>query len=1500
MRLSQLFVLVTTCLMLYATSVIATTNYAQQLQRISTDEGLSQSYVTQIIQDDIGYIWIATAQGLNRFDGYTVKPFGVNTPLDESYIVTLFKTHNGDIFVSTESAGAYLINPSTLNTQQVYTGSLSHEDTRFAPIETVIQHDDTLFFAILNSVYSFNLKNNAFSQVIKLEHESIIRSFEYVNNNLYLGTHEGLYQYGLTTSELLKLALQQPHNQNADNNNVKFLAIDKEMGLLVGTVEGMYLIGYDNNHTLDYKNTAINIIPSYNIWDYVNTPYGEFIATEQGLFEYFRADNKTELVLSFDQSKYNITENTINDVMVDKTGVFWLASRTQGALTWSIHTRRFEKTTLPGNNFINTIYQDTDGSIWYGTDNGLAHNKNNQTLYFLKSDDPKAVYGEHAVYDIHEAHLTENSDYLWLARYYELTLFDKNSGKEVLKKDLNSTFNNKTDIYGLAEIADDTFAFFTDDNFFIYDGKSGVTRVIKDLKAHTDPLKAYTFHKPLSSHPNELLLSTSSHFYRYNEASGKLTQIYQTAKSNDKNYHTVENWIIDNNNTLWLATTSEGLVGLNAKSYEKKYHFNIGKGLQTESIYAFEPDQYGNIWFSSKNGLYRIDISTQSLRAFTVKDGLAVNQFTPLGAIKLNNQKLMFGTSYGAVSIDPKEFTNNASNMVVNTHITNVTLLSKDLKYFPDKFNIEPLILNNDDMGLEFSFSNFDFNNINNTRYKVTLEGPTPLNYNNLTSNKIFFTKLQPGTYTLIAQSYNLNDKKMSEPTSIEFEVEHAAWFSPYAYTAYFLITLSILCLIFWQYRSRQIAIAHAHYETLQSQKQTELALSNNKSGIWDYYYKDDTVNTNRGEELGYTNLPPRIPINRYLALIHPEDRPRIEAYWLAYLQQTETTHWQATYRLQHQQGHWLWYQDLGQVILDEDTQTPLYVSGIYTNITEQRANEQQASILGEAFGQINDWLLILDNNMLPFSANNSFIKTFSYKNDSALSTKVFLKAIGKTQCKQIAHTLRSLNPRENWRTDTYIKTNLSQNHPVHISATAITRDDDAISYYVIVISDLTEQKKAENELRYLANYDPLTHLPNRSLMYQNISKAIKNAQKNNAHCALLFIDLDKFKPVNDTFGHAVGDQLLCNITQRVNAILPNKTLLGRQSGDEFLVLIEQVTDLTFLKETVNKLSDELANKVTIEDFSINISASIGVALFPDDATTTDILIRNADVAMMHAKQAGRNGYKFFDESMNEKIKQKLILENDLKDATRDQLLFNHYQPIVDTQTQTINGVELLMRWENKTQFVSPALFIPIAEETGLIETLTEQALNRALVELAPTLSANPRFYISLNLSPKHILRANIANRLIEILAKHNVTPVQLRLEITENILLEDKHKAAKQLKKLKAAGFKLLLDDFGTGYSSLTYLSQFPIDVIKIDQSFVNNIGADKGDESIVKTIYTLAKNLDLYCIAEGVETHQQKAFLANLGCHVLQGYYFAKPMRAEQLQNENTLAQISKLIKE
>lgn len=1489
-------------LFIFTTNVFAIQNYSQQLQKIPNDETLAQSYVVKSIQDDIGFIWFATTQGLNRYDGYHVKPFnGGEFGLDKHNILGLFKTHEAKLIVSTELAGAYLIDPSTLKTEKIYTGQLSNTHT-FSPLSSLAEVENEYYLAIDSHIFVFDKTHKTRKPLTSLLNKTdYIRALYIHNAQLYIGANSGLYVYNFNNNKLSSIPLHNPTDITRDNINVKFLTLDPALGLLVGTVEGMYRISFKNNKQLNTDNIT-TLIANYNIWDYKKTQHGEFIATESGLYQYDRKTNTLEFILNFAQSPFNLTENTINDLMLDRSGLMWLASREHGVFTWSVQTKKFQRVSLATNNIINIIHEDQNAILWLGTNSGIARfdTKNNTSTAYLQSTDPKAAYGEYLVYDIFSAP-SRGSQYLWLAKGTGLVLFNTQTKTLVNDSHIKKHTLNNTNTFGMAEIAPEIFAYIKADNFYIFNAITGTNEVIKGLKEQLSPQFAYAFHKPSPLYPNELLLSTSNAFYKYNQETAQLVTIFKSKKARNNVYHTVENHYYDaKRNLLWLATTQEGLIAIDPHSYEKKHTFDTNNGFNTHTIHALLPDDNDFLWISTNNGLYQLNLNTFNITPYTVKDGLNNNKFSAIAATALANGKLAFGSYSGALIFDPTEFIINKNTALNNAlTITDLSLFSQTLNYHPQQYNHTPLMLNHDDLGLTVYFSNFDYQNINKTSYNVSLIGPTTLSYNELKANNVFFSKLQPGTYSLVVSATLNGAITTHNSTKLNFTVAYAPWQSPLAYTGYVFIITLVLFIIFWQYRTRKVAIEHAHRKAINSEKQTKLALRNNKSGIWNYDFADNSVNTTRAIELGYENMPERVDLSRIFAIIHPDEQRKIIKKWEAFIQQNMQTHWQAVYRLRHKNGQWLWFQDIGQIIYKPNSNEPQYVTGIFTNITEQLINEQHAKILGEAFSQINDFLVILDDQLKPFSANASFIKTFSNSGKhNTITSKLFIKAMGKVKCKEIAAILKTLKPKENWRTDTQVNTATNNTHPIRISATAVADEHNIVNYYVIVITDLTEQKRAEDELRYLANYDALTHLPNRTLMYQHIENAINTAHNSNTSCAILFIDLDKFKPVNDSFGHAIGDKLLCNITQRITKYLGKNTVLGRQSGDEFLVLIENPRSMTSLETTLTALSKELASKVVIEDFSINISASIGVALYPFDATSTDALIRNADIAMMHAKQAGRNDFRFFSEKMNEQIKQQLILENDLKDATKDDLFYNYYQPIVDIKNKNVNGVELLMRWKNKHQHISPGTFIAIAEETGLIELLTERALQRALHELAPLLKNNALFYISLNISPKHILKDNIAQRLTAILDQANIKAQQLRLEITENTLLEDKDKAAKQLQKLQAAGFKLLLDDFGTGYSSLTYLSQFPINVIKIDQSFVNSIGVDKSDESIIKTIFSLAENLNLYCIAEGVETHEQLTFLANMGCYKIQGYYFAKPMSASKLTAPNCFNTILNLI--
>ena len=1502
----KLFLLIFSLLFFTLSSSALAQNYALQMQRISTDEGLTQGSVTKIVQDDLGFIWIGTYQGLNRYDGYQVAPFAGEYILDQRQITAMHKTDDGNIFVSTEFSGAFLIDPKTLKVEKIYSGKLDPEDVFFSPILAITEDDYFFYFAIAQHVYSYNKQSKKFLHEFSInKEEHIVRALTLHDNFLYIGTSNGLFSKNLADDHISHIPLTDKSQVTEDNKNVKFLRVDAQLGLFVGTVEGMFDIPFNANRLLAFDKVRL-LIPNLNIWDYSVSSFGEYIVTEKGLFEFNRQTMLVEFILNFEQSKFLMSDNSIQDVMIDKTGLLWLASRSQGVFTWSTLARRFKHIELKNNqarfnNNVWSVLQDQNNTVWIGTDNGLM--KYNQVTKditpYLVSNDEKAFHGEHGIYGITEANIDDSNRYLWLMKYIGLALFDKQTGELVPIKGNAETMHliNYGPNWGFRAMGNDQFAFLDDQNFYKYNGKTGELSTIKGLKEQVDLVNAHAFLKPLPDHPDEYVLSMSGKLYRYNEQTQKLTLIYQTENYNPLAFTTIDDWVMDYNNTLWLGSADEGLIGIDAKTYEVKHRINIQSGLKAKSVFALQIDRFGFLWLGTQNGLYRLDLSSLELDRYFIRDGLAVNEFNIDADTTLHNGQLAFGSTRGVLLLSPEDFLSSpveAGN--INTEITNVSLLSRELNYHPYKYVNTPLQITSEDMGLAVTFSNFDTINKDKTSYRVTLDGPTSLQYDKLTTNEVFFTKLPPGDYVLsVSSSTELSDT-ISASRQLRFNVAHAPWSSPAAKASYVIIVLAVLFFLFWQYRARQQMIGRAHAEAVKSQQQTELALSSTKSGVWEINLAEQFLRTTRfSAELGYAEYKDGISLKEFVSLVHPHDRNNVTNQWQLFCKQTNNEQWNTTYRLKHKNGSWLWYEDIGRIVATDENNRPLKITGIYTNITEQRANAQQASVLGEAFGQINDWLLILDNQLKPFSANASFGEAFATPNNVAeLTSRDFIAAIGRAKYLEYIDVLKTLKPKQNWKTEAVIRTLKSPAHPVHISVTAVAKENQPISHYVIVISDLTEQKRAEDDLRYLANYDPLTGLPNRSLMHTKISNCINNAKKYNKLAALLFIDLDKFKPVNDSFGHAVGDQLLCDITQRVSLMLPENAVIGRQSGDEFLVLIKDLHSPQTLSDLVKKLTEELASKVIIDDFSINISASVGVALYPFDAKTADDLIKNSDIAMMHAKQSGRNNFKYFTEQMNNQLTKKLLLENALKDAFKDDELFNNYQPIVNAKTKKINGVELLMRWKNEQGFVSPAEFIPIAEEIGLIDALTEQALDRALTELLPMLRANPQFYLSLNLSPTHILKSNLTERLLLILNNHMVKPVQLRLEITENTLLEDKEKASKQLQKLKNAGFKLLLDDFGTGYSSLTYLSQFPIDVIKIDQSFVRNIGQDKSNESIIKTIHALSSNLGLYCIAEGVETNEQISFLTEMGCEDLQGYYFAKPMLADDLIAESTIQAI------
>ncbi len=446
----------------------------------------------------------------------------------------------------------------------------------------------------------------------------------------------------------------------------------------------------------------------------------------------------------------------------------------------------------------------------------------------------------------------------------------------------------------------------------------------------------------------------------------------------------------------------------------------------------------------------------------------------------------------------------------------------------------------------------------------------------------------------------------------------------------------------------------------------------------------------------------------------------------------------------------------------------------------------------------------------------------------------------------------------------------------------------------VAIVQDITTRKHAEAQLMHLANYDTLTDLPNRALLGQRLDKAIEEAEHIERLVAVLFIDLDRFKIINDTLGHDSGDELLKVVARRLDeAVRPGDTV-GRYGGDEFVIVLANVAHIDDVTRVVNKILGQLSPAITIGGRELFVTPSIGITLFPFDDDTSDDLLRNADSAMYDAKEQGGNTFRFYTAEMNARAERRLTLETGLRHALERGEFLLHYQPQVNLVSGEILGAEALIRWQHPDWgLISPAEFIPLAEETGLILPIGEWVLAEACAQTRVWHNAgHAGLKIAVNLSSRQLSQKNLVEAVATTLTRCAVARGTLELEITESLLMQDLEQTAGTLEALAALGVTISMDDFGTGYSSLSYLKRLPIDVLKIDQSFVRDISSDPDDAAIVHAIIAMAHSLNIRVIAEGVETAEQLAFLRQHRCDGMQGYYFSRPLPpaqfAELLQRE------------
>jgi diguanylate cyclase (GGDEF)-like protein/PAS domain S-box-containing protein len=542
---------------------------------------------------------------------------------------------------------------------------------------------------------------------------------------------------------------------------------------------------------------------------------------------------------------------------------------------------------------------------------------------------------------------------------------------------------------------------------------------------------------------------------------------------------------------------------------------------------------------------------------------------------------------------------------------------------------------------------------------------------------------------------------------------------------------------------------------------------------------------------------------------------------------------------------------------------------------------------LNNVLNSMNDAVLVTEQDGAIAKINQAAVQLFGY-NETDLIGKQFTSLL--TEAEQ---TTFSLDTATRETRETVVRTADGQTIPVSVSGSLLAASHGEFNGAIFVARDITDRKRAERRIRYLARYDALTKVPNRMQFQHMLQQTIARSRRGERGVALLYIDLDRFKEINDTFGHAAGDRVLETLSERLTRVLPKEAVLGRLAGDEFAVFIdsfalgeEERTQAAILARMVLA---EIGKTFYVQQHELYLTASIGVTFYPRDAESVIDLIRNADAAMYHSKQNGGNNFAFYSPEMNAAAVERLMLKSKLRRALERDELVIMYQPKVDLRNGKFVGAEALLRWRLPGHGdISPSQFIPLAEESNLILGIGDWVMNRVCQDYRLWLKQIPNpGRVSINLSLKQLRQSSFITRCKSIFKRHDVSPTSFELEITETTLMADAKRTLKLLDELYGMGLHLSIDDFGTGYSSLSALQQYPISTLKIDQSFVRDIPLDSDDATIVRAIVDMSHTMGMEVIAEGVETREQFDFLRKHGCNYAQGRLFGDAISADEFLN-------------
>ena len=683
----------------------------------------------------------------------------------------------------------------------------------------------------------------------------------------------------------------------------------------------------------------------------------------------------------------------------------------------------------------------------------------------------------------------------------------------------------------------------------------------------------------------------------------------------------------------------------------------------------------------------------------------------------------------------------------------------------------------------------------------------------------------------------------------------------------------------------RTLELDEATHALSKSQTRLSLAIEASELGLWDWNLQSDEIHHSRLKEIfGIEPSEVHAMLRDLKPRLHPEDLPVLRRALIDHMK-GRSDDYQVEYRIKHADGQWVWIEDRGRAVERDPQGRVLRMLGTRRDVSARKQLEQQRQLAATVFEAASEGIVILDPDYRLMSVNQAFSQVTGYRQEDLVGRNV-MSLIGSRDTRRQYQMIRlELENTGSWRGELIETRKNGELYPQWLQLNVVRDSRGNVSHIVGFFADLSARREAEERLRYLSHYDELTGLANRTLFKERLHEASQRARQSGRSIALLHIDLDRFKLLNDSLGHEVADQLLRQMSRRLTQAVSEADTIARLSGDEFAILLDSYGSLSSLARLASRLLTKLRMPMTVGGEELVISASLGISLLPDNAREISALISQANMAMQHAKHLGGNTFQFFTDNLQACTLERLQLETQLRKAIDSDQLEVFYQPKLRLADGSLNGAEALVRWRHPEMgLVPPNDFIGLAEETGLIAAIGEIVLRQACQQAREWQQQGlAEIRVSVNLSVHQLRQGNLVSLVRQVLVETGLAPQFLELELTESQLLDNVESVISTFQQLRNLGVQLAIDDFGTGYSSLSYLKRFPVDCVKIDQTFIRDLSPGSEDAAITRAIIAMAHSLELKVVAEGVETREQLDFLKTQRCDEVQGFLISKPVPAE-----------------